>query len=213
MQKKIFQRLLLLIFIITFMTAGLDSVLSIDNIEQLNSEFNQEQATGDSNIVFNIVKLLFILVFIIALAWLVIKIFAGQVNNRKQGNWLQVIDEIILGQNRGILICKINHKVYVLGVTEHQINLLFSIDDPQFLEEIEQYNYQDVVSNQSVSNQLFKSQWFKSNTRFTTREDNSTYTDFHNLMQEQLEKIKKIAAKNDAAGFSNNKRSDKNENK
>jgi len=212
MQKNFWASLLILIFIIAFMTAGLDSVWAIDSIEQLNNEFNQEPAILDrGNLVFNMVKLLFILAFIIALAWLVIKVFAGQVKSRKQGNWLQVVDEIILGQNKGILLCKINHQLYALGVTEQQINFLFSINDPQFLEEIEQYNYQDSTTSQAASQRPLGGQ-LKSHSRFTARKNSNSYKDFHNLMQEQLEKIQKMAAKNEAARFSN-RRSDNNEKK
>ncbi len=43
---------------------------------------------------------------IVAAAWSIIRLFGRQLSRKIQGDWLYVADEVMIGQNRGIVLCE-----------------------------------------------------------------------------------------------------------
>ncbi|MEN6348075.1 MAG: flagellar biosynthetic protein FliO [Syntrophomonas sp.] len=118
------------------------SVGAVDNINELNNELQKQQevSTQSSSLWVDFLKLIVVLALIIGVAWSLIKVFSKQVSRKMQGTWLQVVDEVMLGQNRGVVLCEIGEKLYALGVTDHTISFLFEVNNPGLLQEISQSN-------------------------------------------------------------------------
>ncbi len=130
--------LILLVFL--FLAIAVGSVGAIDDMNALNRELDKEVISGEhsSGLWLNIFKLFVVLGLIIAASYSVIRIFGKQVSRKMQGTWLHVVDEVILGQNRGIVLCEIGEKLYAIGVTDQSISFLFEVDNPKLREEISQ---------------------------------------------------------------------------
>lgn len=97
---------------------------------------NQVETAKSTSLGWTAFKLVFSLLVIILLAYLVIRVFGKQVNRRFRGRWLQVIDELIIGPNRGVVLCEIGGRILALGVTDHSINVLFEINDEDLIKEM-----------------------------------------------------------------------------
>jgi flagellar biogenesis protein FliO len=79
---------------------------------------------------------LFSLVLIVVLAYWATRFLAGKfgVSGAKH---LRVAESLFLGPNRHLYLLLVNHKVILIGSSEHGINLLQEIDDPEFYTELE----------------------------------------------------------------------------
>lgn len=168
-------------------------VLAAD-MEKLNQELDkQDQMQVKSPSLFlSFLKLIVALGLIIGAAWAVLQLFNRQMNLRTQGTWINVVDQVVLGQNRGIILCEIGEKLYALGVTDHNINLLFEVNNQKLLEEVSQMDYQIQLANNA--NNIY--QQIKSiidglaNRR---RKDKAATSNFSSLMGEQIRKMQELS--------------------
>jgi len=99
-------------------------------------ETSKTDSATPTNLGWTVVKLVLSLALIIFLAYLIIRVFGKQVNRRFRGRWLQVIDELIIGPNRGVVLCEMGGRVLALGVTDHNINVLFEVTDEHLIKEM-----------------------------------------------------------------------------
>jgi flagellar biogenesis protein FliO len=76
------------------------------------------------------------LVVVVALAYWATKFLAGKfgVSSAKH---LKVAESLFLGPNRHLYLLLVNHKVILIGSSEHGMNLLQEIDDPEFYADLE----------------------------------------------------------------------------
>jgi len=186
LRRKIFIIHVVLIAAILFLTG---SALGIDNIQDLNTAMNQQQPEiQPHNLWISLIKLVLVLGIIVFAAWSIIRLFAKQVNSKIQGTWLHVVDEVMLGQNRGVILCEIDSKLYALGVTEGQINLLFEVNNPDLLKEISKgdYDFRD------KKEPLFANSVIGWISRLKTKRNSALPPKFHLLMQEQAQRIKRV---------------------
>jgi len=183
--RKIIIIYVVLIAAILFITG---SALGIDNIQDLNTAMNQPQPEiQPHNLWISILKLVLVLGIIVFAAWSTIRLFSKQVNSKIQGTWLHVVDEVMLGQNRGVVLCEIDRKLYALGVTEGQINLLFEVNNPGLLEEISKGDY---VLRDKKEEPFINSLTGLIN-RLKTKRNSTSPREFHLLMQEQARRVKR----------------------
>lgn len=169
------------------------SALAVDNMQQLNLELEKQQEvnTQTHSLWLDFFKLIVVLALIIGAAWSLIRLFGKQVSRKMEGNWLHIIDEVMLGQNRGIVLCEIGEKIYALGVTDHSIALLFEVNNPQLLEEIEQSNYkikEPQAGVQDIRDKL--DSIFKRKPK-----TNPPSKKFHRLINEQAQRLERISYK------------------
>ncbi len=181
---------LLALLIIQCMAMTAQAVDTTD-ISSLNQELDKEASTEVKapSLWWETVKMLFVLALIVVAAWSIIRFFSGQVKKRLQGNWLHVVDEVMLGQNRGIVLCEVGQKLYALGVTDHNISCLFEVDNPQVLKEISQMPLsqdQDIENINPVKKAVLD--WLRSRTGQQTQKEG-----FHQLMEEQVRRMKSIS--------------------
>ena len=202
------RRLILLTFVLLFTFVLVNSAIAVDNIQDVNKvNQQQEPESQPTSLILSFFKLILVLGVILAAAWSIIHLFTKQYNAKMQGTWMHVVDEVTLGQNRGIVLCEVGGKVYALGVTDKEINLLFEVDNPKLMEEISSGNYaSDVINPQSLPN------WITQITRqIQLKKKPESPMKFQNIMQEQSRKIKELAIHNTQRQGSATKRSDEND--
>ncbi len=206
-RKTLFLIILTTILVVGILNIYAADVLAIDDIQELQNELGQDTpaANQTNNVAVEFIKLLFILVLIIGAAWSVVKLFGQKASARLQGTWLHVVDEVILGQSRGIILCEVGQKIYAVGVTDHNISLLFEINNPKLMEEIASGDYTD--HNKQDNLKIFKNGVSK---LFTGSDSLSNKKDFHYLMEEQNKRLQEMFKYNMSDAEEKSRRSDNN---
>lgn len=74
--------------------------------------------------IFSAFGALLMVAVVLALAWWVTRRIAGGTGLKIQSRYMKIIDKIIIGQDRSILIIQIGDNYYVAGVTAANISLL-----------------------------------------------------------------------------------------
>ncbi len=66
---------------------------------------------------------------------------------------MNIVDRIVIGQNKYLAIAEITNKYYLLSITERDVNILKELDDFQLKDEEEKT---DVMEFGSIINKLLK---------------------------------------------------------
>lgn len=199
---------LLVLLIMALLLCGNCSVQAIQiQSEQQKADLQyQDTAKAETPSVFwIIVQMILALGLIIVLAWGAIQFLGSRINSRLQGQWIRVLDEVILGQNRGIVAVEIGGRVFLLGVTDHQISMLTELDDEQLIQNMIAAGYE---KNQSTSSSILAVEgvagaidWLKD--RITGGEQKQR-KHFHNVMNDKVRMLE-IMARRVESGGSNDK--------
>lgn len=198
------------ILVLTFILVAILNlnVLAVQDFDDVQKAIDNQQVenTRAPNLFLNFVKLIFILALIVGAAWSIIRLFGNKTRDRLQGTWIQVVDEIMLGQNRGIVLCEVGEKVYAIGVTDHNITVLFEIDNPKLLEEISKSNIAVVDTEAAFNWSQLKEAL---NKLFKTRKSMSRVpNNFHLLIEQQSQRLDEILYRGTQDTEVNSKRSD-----
>src|SRR5690625_648829 len=97
-----------------------------------------ENDTLGSSFLLNILKMFFALLLILALIFLIAKLWNRKNNQLQQSNILENLGGIPLGQNKSLQIVRIGNRFYVLGIGE-SVELLMEITDDHITEQFVQY--------------------------------------------------------------------------
>ncbi|CFX65438.1 Flagellar biosynthesis protein, FliO [Syntrophomonas zehnderi OL-4] len=201
------RRWFLLVFLAVFIVilVGSAAAVDVDNFKEFDQKMSQQQPQEikSSNLWLSLLQLLLVLGIIVAVAWSIIRLFGRQVNAKMQGTWINVVDEVVLGQNRGILLCEVGGKLYALGVTDKEISLLFEVDNPKLLEEISQGSYEFATGETKT----WPDWWTQLSSRFINKNRPLASKKFQNQMQTQSQKIREIASHSNYSRESATKRS------
>lgn len=70
-------------------------------------------------------------------------------NNTVSGNKIKVIERVALGQDKGIAICRICSKYYIIGISNQNVEILSELEPEQFEqdEQIPKENFSDLMNN------------------------------------------------------------------
>lgn len=133
------------VFIIVLLTLCCVQLLSppalgVDDFGAVEEELEHGQTSvpEQNNLWWEFIKLVFFLLLLIAASGWLIRYLNTNARARSQGVFVHIVDEVVLGQNRGIALCEVGGRLYGLGITEHQISLLFESDNPELLAQISQ---------------------------------------------------------------------------
>jgi len=85
---------------------------------------------------WQLLKTLFYLSFIIILFFIIIKFIKNQSNLQGLNQNLRVLERLHFNSNQFLCLTKVINELWILGVSEGQIELLAKIDDPEEVEEI-----------------------------------------------------------------------------
>jgi len=191
--KKYALAMLLALVLVQIMTWPVGAV---EDMQSFNQEYDKVQtpAAPTSNLWWEGIKIIVVLGLIVAAAWTVIRVFNRQARRRLQGNWLHVVDEVMLGQNRGVVLCEVGQRLFALGVTDHNITCLFEIDDPQMMKEISQQALEGFKPEES-------NPWIKTLSDFVERRRAPApkKEEFHQLMEEQVKRMRSISLPGEGA--------------
>jgi flagellar protein FliO/FliZ len=192
---------LVILLAAVILLAYASTAMAVDNINDLNQEINKQPVspTGHS-MVWDFVKMVLVLGVIVGAAWSIVRMFGKKATTRMQGTWLHTVDEVMLGQNRGLVLCEVAGKIYAIGVTDHNINLLFEVDNPQILKEIGEGNY-----TRSESPDVMGDLTRRVGNLIKHKKAGSDVKDFHALMTEQSNRLKIFSEKRILSGKVNRK--------
>ncbi len=189
------------------------NVLAVQDFSEVQKAIDSEQTenTRAPSLFLNFVKLIFILVLIIAAAWSIIRLFGNKATSRLQGTWIQVVDEVMLGQNRGIVLCEVGEKVYAVGVTDHNITVLFEVDNSKLLEEISKSNISIVETETSFNWIRLKETLVKLLKPGQSMSRTKGPDNFHRLIEQQSQRLDEISYRSIQNTEVNSGRSDEHE--
>ena len=110
---------------------------NIDSIENqpYNPEIVSHAATEPFSWAGLIGTVLVFLIILVAALWLIRRVNRYTVRNM-QSPWARVLDRQPLGTQQSLYLVEIAGKIKVLGVTDHQINVLTEISEPEIVAEI-----------------------------------------------------------------------------
>ncbi|MGI5911159.1 MAG: flagellar biosynthetic protein FliO [Syntrophomonadaceae bacterium] len=200
---------IILIIIQMFILVGDIYAVNDFSVVEKALDSQQVQEISSPNLLTSIVKLVFVLTLIVIAAWSIIRLFGRKVSSRLQGTWIHVVDEVILGHNRGIALCEVGKKVYAIGVTDNSITLLFEVENSQLLEEISHSN-NTVADNDDL---LPKYDWKKTLTNIIKplKSSPKVSNSFHTLIEEQAKRLEDIYNRGNSYSEVNLKKKDKHE--
>jgi len=161
-----------------------DVFLSKD-VTKAKKEYTGERY--DVNLFVLIVKAIFSLVIITVLIYFILRFFLkSQRWITKQQGLIQIIATHPLAPNKYIQIVEIGNKLLVLGVTEHNINLLTEIADKEIIDSIKIQ-----LSKQEEKMQLSFIQHLK-NKLWGEEVEEASYDEKLKFLNRQRERLKKL---------------------
>ena len=128
--------LVVVIFVLSFVPdiaiSGPADNLNLENTDQL------PQLGTSPNMGWLLFRYILAVMAVLGLTVYGAKFVANKFNpsTATSGNWVQVLDQIALGTNKGLMLVEIEGKGYVLGVSDHSINVISTIEDQERLDEL-----------------------------------------------------------------------------
>ena len=139
-----------------------------------------EESSHTSSLIFNVIKMIFALFFILALIYLLLHFLKRRNKLFQIPHILENLGGISVGQNKSIQLVRIGEKIYVVGVGEN-VEMLQELTDQAIKEELLQKDQQQVKTVPMLQ-QLFKNQ-------FMGTKENKKET-FSTTLEDELHKIK-----------------------
>jgi len=99
---------------------------------QLNlNRSGEPQVAPPPSMFWLFIKLIISLAVIVGLTYLTVRVVRRNLTYSSAGEFIRVLDQHAFAMNKGVYITEVAGRVYVMGVTDHNINILSEIDDPQ----------------------------------------------------------------------------------
>lgn len=104
---------------------------------QLNLDQSVEpQVAQPPSMFWLFIRLVISLAIIVGLTYLTVKVMRRKLTYSSAGEFIKVLDQHAFAMNKGVYITEVAGRVYVLGVTDHNINILSEVSDVQVIEEL-----------------------------------------------------------------------------
>lgn len=94
-----------------------------------NLEYQEPEAVAPPSMGSLLLRLIISLTVVLGLAFVVIKYLQKRAAIAQTGRWIRVIDQVGVGPNKALLLAEIAGRLYVLGVTDHNISKLLEIKE------------------------------------------------------------------------------------
>lgn len=133
--------LVIIAFLLVFLAAPALAAGETENLQDQSvnlPEYQPPQVDAGPSMFWLFIRLLLSLLLIIGLTYFGIKVLGKQWGRKSAGTWINILDQMALGQNKGIFITEVAGKVFVLGVTDHSISKLLEIDDQEFIRQMKE---------------------------------------------------------------------------
>ena len=148
------------------------------------NEMDLKQTTSGADIIWNFIKVIFALGFIIVLIYLLIKFLSRKTSNFDSPRKLRIIAGIGLSPQKSLQVVEVGHKLYILGVGQ-DVNVLDKVEHPEEVAELIQsldlsgYDQQFMNTWKERFSQLFKKK--------TVTSEDLDIEEYKKLFQTQLE--------------------------
>ena len=139
-----------------------------------------EESSHTSSLIFNVIKMIFALFFVLALIYLLLHFLKRRNKLFQIPHILENLGGISVGQNKSIQLVRIGERIYVVGVGEN-VEMLQELTDQAIKEKLLQKDQQQVKTVPMLQ-QLFKNQ-------FMGTKENEKET-FSTTLEDELHKIK-----------------------
>lgn len=106
-----------------------------DNMMDNDGTFLTEDTSSSSSMVWQIVRLIVGLAFVLGIIYIVLKIVGKRNGFNQQPGLLQNVGGISVGANKSVQIIRIGNRYYLIGVGDN-VELLEEIDDPETMEQL-----------------------------------------------------------------------------
>lgn len=156
-------------------------------------QYQQPENPEPPNMLFGFVRLLFSLGIVILLLYLFLRFLGKRMKKNQYSEFIELIDSLYIGPNRGIHVAEIAGKIVVLGATEQSISFLFEIDDEETIEQVRGYRVGTVSKGDSAGSFASQLKLFLPNgdTRLKNKKNYSNLSD-DDFLKHQLQKLQKI---------------------
>lgn len=137
--KKNYRFFLCVFIIFSFIWLSAGVIYGAKDSEPLNLNQTTDESELDQSLQMGGLLARYILsVFgILILTYIGVRFFVRQINPvTDYGDWIQILDFMPLGTNKGFYLVEIEGKGYILGITEQQINILTIIENQERLDEL-----------------------------------------------------------------------------
>ena len=102
-----------------------------------------------------LISLVAVFAFVVVMAYFASKFLSGRFQNRSTSyGGGQLLEHLPLGPNKSVCVVEIAGKVVVLGVTEHQINLLAEVEDPEEIDRLRRQAIAQPADSSAFASQL-----------------------------------------------------------
>lgn len=166
----------------------------INEIDANETEITEE-SSSTSSLIFNVIKMILALFFVLALIYLLLHFLKRRNKLFQIPHILENLGGISVGQNKSIQLVRIGEKIYVVGVGEN-VEMLQEITDQEIIEELLQKDQQQIntvpMLQQFFKNQLMGTKENKKETFSTTLED-----ELHKIKESRTSIIDKYREKDE----------------
>lgn len=160
-----------------------------------NTEVIQKENTpleadsgGVSITVWDYIKMIFALLFVVALLYGVLRLLNKRNRNFQHNQLIQNLGGVGVGQGKSIQLMQVGNSLYLVGIGEN-INLLKEITDPQEVEELTKIYEDKLGSGQTLPYVMeVMNKWKQSKTSSTKNNENPS---FNETFQKKLDDIKR----------------------
>ena len=101
-----------------------------------------------------LISLLAVFAFVVVMAYFVSRFLSGRFQHQAAANGGRILEHLALGPNKSVCVVEIGGKVVLLGVTEHQVNLLAEIEDADEIDRLRRQAVAQPVDMGAFASQL-----------------------------------------------------------
>ncbi|MFD2192785.1 flagellar protein [Oceanobacillus bengalensis] len=151
----------------------------VNELEPNETDTVVEQVSSSDSLAFNIVRMIFALLLVLALIFVISKLLGRKNKLFNQVKAMENLGGINVGTNKSIQIVRIGTKLYLIGVGEN-VELLQEITEKELIDQL-------MMDNSSESQDSILSMFKPKTDGDTNRNSN---TDFKKLFSKELTKLK-----------------------
>ena len=140
-------------------------------------EYPEPETTALPSMAVLFFKIILCLGVIVILTYGLIRLLRKQFKTTGS-TWINIVDQISLGPNRGLFLANIAGKIVALGITDHQIVKIMEIDDPEIIEQIREQPQPAVPKGMRLP--------------YPGRQETKNVDRFHYLIQDNLSRIRSL---------------------
>lgn len=101
-----------------------------------------------------LISLLAVFAFVVVMAYFASRFLSGRFQHQTAANGGRILEHLALGPNKSVCVVEIGGKVVLLGVTEHQVNLLAEIEDADEIDRLRRQAVAQPVDMGAFASQL-----------------------------------------------------------